>query len=158
VLGAAGLPEPAVAGNVLRTETTLVLSFRLPPTADPRAAREAVEKILTTDVPYGARVELGGWRMLSGWDAPPAAPWLSEVLGQVGDQVFGKECQTIGSGGGIPFLELLGRRYPQAQFLSTGACASDSNMHAPDEWLDIPFAEKVTEAVGYVLDGHARAR
>jgi acetylornithine deacetylase/succinyl-diaminopimelate desuccinylase-like protein len=158
VLGAAGLPEPAAAGNVLRTETTLVLSFRLPPTVDARAAREAVEKVLTTNVPYGARVELGGWLMFNGWEAPASAPWLREALRQVGDQVFGRASQTIGIGGGIPFLEMLGRRYPRAQIVSTGALGSDSNMHAPDEWLDIPFAAKVTEAMAYVLDGHARAR
>ena len=48
VLGAAGLPEPAAAGNVLRTETTLALGFRLPPTADSGAARvtEAMAYVL----------------------------------------------------------------------------------------------------------------
>jgi acetylornithine deacetylase/succinyl-diaminopimelate desuccinylase-like protein len=158
VLGAAGLPEPASAGNVLRTETTLALGFRLPPTADSRAAREAVEKVLTTDVPYSARVELGGWLTFNGWEASALAPWLREVVGQVGEQVFGKACQTIGIGGGIPFLEMLARRYPSAQIVSTGALGLDSNMHAPDEWLDIPFATKVTEAMAYVLDGHAHAR
>ena len=155
VLGAGGLPEPAAAGNVLRTETSLALSFRLPPTADAHVARKAVEKVLTTDVPYGAHVELDEGLLFNGWEAPPLAPWLSDALGQAGERIFGAACQAIGVGGGIPFLEMLSRRYPRAQFLSTGALGSDSNMHAPDEWLDIPFAAKVTEAVGYVLDGHA---
>src|ERR1700761_7575488 len=34
-IGAAGLPQPANAGNVLRPGTALAISVRLPPTADP---------------------------------------------------------------------------------------------------------------------------
>ena len=58
VIGAAGLPEPADAGNVLRAWTTLTLSFRIPPLVDAAAALAELEQALTTDVPLGARVEL----------------------------------------------------------------------------------------------------
>ena len=58
VTGASGLPEPADAGNVLRASTSLKLSFRLPPTADSRAALAELEQALTTDVPNHAQVEL----------------------------------------------------------------------------------------------------
>jgi acetylornithine deacetylase/succinyl-diaminopimelate desuccinylase-like protein len=157
VLGSSGLPQPAAAATMLPLRTTLRLGFHLPPTVDAWAAREAVEKILTTDVPYGARVELGGWQMFNGWAAPPMAPWLSGVLGQIGDEVFGRESQAIGLGHGMPFLAMLGRRYPGAQIVSTGAVGPDSNIHGPDEWLDIPFATKLTEAVACILDRHAHA-
>jgi hypothetical protein len=30
-------------------------------------------------------------------------------------------------------------------------------MHVPDEWLNLAFAQKVTEAVAHVLDAHALA-
>jgi acetylornithine deacetylase/succinyl-diaminopimelate desuccinylase-like protein len=40
--------------------------------------------------------------------------------------------------------------------LVTGTIGADSNMHVPDEWLNIPFARRVTEAVAHVLDAHAR--
>jgi hypothetical protein len=30
-------------------------------------------------------------------------------------------------------------------------------MHVPDEWLNISFAQQVTEAVAHVLDAHARS-
>jgi acetylornithine deacetylase/succinyl-diaminopimelate desuccinylase-like protein len=157
VIGAAGLPEPAAAGNVLRASTSLVLSFRIPPLADAQAARSALEKILTTDVPYGARVELTGWKAENGWNAPAMAPWLAAALAQVGGQVFAEPHGSIGLGGSVPFMELLGRLYPRAQFLATGALGTDSNMHVPDEWLNIAFARQVTEAVAHVLDAHARS-
>jgi acetylornithine deacetylase/succinyl-diaminopimelate desuccinylase-like protein len=157
VTGAGGLPDPAVAGAVLRAWTSLRLSFRLPPSADAEAARAALEKILTTDVPYGAQVEVGDFMVMNGWHAPALAPWLASALRQVGDRVFGKPCQNMGIGGGIPFMEMLGRRYPRAQFVVTGALGGDSNAHVPDEWLHIPFAVQVTEAVAHLLDAHARA-
>jgi acetylornithine deacetylase/succinyl-diaminopimelate desuccinylase-like protein len=156
VIGAAGLPEPAMAGNVLRASTSLVLSFRIPPMTDASAARSALEKTLTTDVPYGAKVELSHWEAASGWNAPAIAPWLAAGLGEVAERVFGEPHRSIGIGGSIPFMELLGRRYPAAQFLVTGALGTDSNMHVPDEWLNIGFAEQVTEAVAHILDAHAR--
>jgi acetylornithine deacetylase/succinyl-diaminopimelate desuccinylase-like protein len=157
VVGAGGLPEPAVAGAVLRASTSLRLSFRIPPTVDADTARAGLVRILTTDVPYGARVEVTDFLTGNGWHAPDPAPWLSSALDQVGDRVFGKPCRTLGIGGGIPFMELLGRRYPRAQFVVTGAVGSDSNMHVPDEWLNILFAQRVTEAVAHILDAHARS-
>lgn len=157
VVGAAGLPEPAKAGNVLRTSTTLRLSLRIPPTADTRAALVELEKALTTDVPYGARVELTDVIAQDGWNAPALAPWLTDTLNQVGDTILGERHRGLGIGGSIPFMTMLADRYPDAQFLVTGALGSDSNMHVPDEWLNLPFAAKVTEAIAHVLDAHANA-
>jgi len=85
------------------------------------------------------------------------APWLTAALDRVGETVFGQPHRTKGAGGSVPFMELLGRLYPQAQFLATGALGTDSNMHVPDEWLNIGFATQVTEAVAYLLDAHARS-
>ena len=46
VVGAEGLPAAKTAGNVLRPETTLKYSLRLPPTKDPKEAEEAFVKIV----------------------------------------------------------------------------------------------------------------
>ncbi len=155
VIGASGLPEPADAGNVLRTSTTLALSFRLPPTADSQAALDAISKALTTDVPYGATVELSGVEAADGWNAPELSPWLAKALDKVSDEVFGKPYGSMGLGGSIPFMGLLGQKYPEAQFLVTGALGPDSNAHVPDEWLHLDYAQQVTEAIATVLDAHA---
>jgi acetylornithine deacetylase/succinyl-diaminopimelate desuccinylase-like protein len=157
VIGAAGLPAPADAGNVLRAWTALSLSFRIPPMADARAALAELAKTLTTDVPLGAQVELSNTAAENGWHAPPMAPWLAAGLDEACGLVFGKPHAEIGIGGSIPFMELLGRLYPKAQFVVTGALGTDSNMHVPDEWLNIGFATQVTEAVAHLLDAHARS-
>ncbi|MBW4715568.1 M20/M25/M40 family metallo-hydrolase [Saccharothrix obliqua] len=156
VIGADGLPAPEDAGNVLRPFTTLVLSFRLPPTADSKASVEAVKRLLTTDVPYGAVVELSRIEAADGWNAPDLAPWLRDTLDVVGDEVFGAPWRTVSLGGSIPFMGLLHEAYPQAQFLVTGAVGPDSNCHVPDEWLHLAHAARVTEAVAVVLDAHTR--
>jgi acetylornithine deacetylase/succinyl-diaminopimelate desuccinylase-like protein len=156
VIGASGFPEPASAGNVLRDSSTLALSFRLPPTADSAAARNAVEKALTTGVPYSAKVELAGVEHAGGWNAPEPARWLADALEQVSEQVFGAGWRALGLGGSIPFMGLLAARYPEAQFLVTGVLGPDSGAHVPDEWLYLTQAERITETVAWMLDAHAR--
>ncbi|MQA10000.1 MAG: M20/M25/M40 family metallo-hydrolase [Pseudonocardiaceae bacterium] len=155
VIGASGFPEPLDAGNVLRPFSTLTLSFRVPPTADSAAALAAVEKALTVDVPYDARVSLSRTESADGWNAPTMAPWLSSALDTVSESVFGASWRTVGLGGSIPFMGLLARQYPEAQFVITGALGPDSNAHVPDEWLHLEHAQRVTEAVAHVLHAHA---
>lgn len=158
IIGGAGLPLPQDAGNVLRPFTTLTLSFRLPPLVDPAVALAAVERVLTTDVPYGAKVTLSRQEAGPGWNAPSTAPWLHEALDVVSTTVFdGSQSLTLGLGGSIPFMGTLGVAYPEAQFVVTGALSTDSNPHVPDEWLHIPHAKRVTESVALLLDAHARA-
>lgn len=156
ITGAAGLPDVTEAGAVLRAATSVRLSFRLPPTADAAAAASAVTRLTTKDVPYDAHASLSDVVAQDGWSAPDMPSWLADSLDDVGDRVFGAECQFLGLGGGIPFMQMLGLAYPAAAFLVTGAIGADSNMHVPDEWLNIPFAGRVTDALAHVLDAHAR--
>ncbi|MBO0841321.1 MAG: peptidase dimerization domain-containing protein, partial [Sciscionella sp.] len=154
ITGADGLPAPTDAGNVLRPSTTLCLSFRLPPTVDSHAALAAIRTALTTDVPYGATVSLSGEEAADGWNAPRLAPWLASTLDSASTEVFGAPMRTIAVGGSIPFMGLLHKAYPNAQFVITGALGPGSNAHVPDESLDIDYATKLTEAIAVILDAH----
>lgn len=58
ITGVDGIPPTAKAGNVIRASTTVKVSIRLPPTLDANKARAIIEPLLTTDVPYGAHVQL----------------------------------------------------------------------------------------------------
>ena len=156
VIGGGGLPESSLAPAALRPETTLRLSIRTPPTANMATARAALEKALTTDVPYGAQVTLRDFVTLSGWSANPPSPWLATALDELTGPVFSEPYRQLGIGGGIPFMEMLGHKYPDADFVVTGAIGADSNMHVPDEWLNIKYAEQVTAAIALILDAHAR--
>ncbi len=155
VIGADGLPKPGEAGNVLRPSTTLVLSFRLPPTADPYKALDAIHGALSTDVPYGAEIHFGRTEAMPGWNAPQLTPWLRSALDAASEELFDEDWRTMGLGGSIPFMGLLHDAYPRAQFVVTGALGPGSNAHVPDESLHLPYAAKVTSAIAYVLDAHA---
>ena len=48
----------------------------------------------------------------------------------------------MGEGGTIPFMGMLGRRFPKAQFLITGVLGPHSNAHGPNEFLHVPTARR----------------
>jgi acetylornithine deacetylase/succinyl-diaminopimelate desuccinylase-like protein len=149
-----GLPPTTSAGNVLRPYTTLHLSFRLPPTCDAAAAQAAVERALTSDPPYGARVTYTG-ESAPGWNAPSFEPWLSDALAEASELAFGTTSKSFGEGGTIPFMGMLGDKFPDAQFVITGVLGPGSNAHGPNEFLDVPTARKVTRVLAEVLRTHA---
>ena len=72
-------------------------------------------------------------------------------------EAFGQPPGALGIGGSIPFMAMLGHRFPEAQFLVTGVMGPGSNAHGPNEFLDLPTARRVTSCVAGVLDAHARA-
>ncbi|MGE0310965.1 MAG: M20/M25/M40 family metallo-hydrolase [Lautropia sp.] len=151
VTGAAHLPGIADAGNVLRPKTSLKLSMRLPPTVDAEAASATLKAILERDPPYGARVRFSAEHAANGWHAPPTAPWLLASLEAASTAAFGKPLAWIGEGGTIPFMDMLGRHFPQAQFMITGVLGPHSNAHGPNEFLDIGYAKRLTAAVAGVV-------
>ena len=151
VTGAADLPLPRDAGNVLRPRTTLKLSMRLPPTVDADQATAAMKAALERDPPYRARVSFEADHAAVGWSAPPTAPWLARALEDASQRAFGRPVAWIGEGGTIPFMAMLGDRFPTAQFLITGVLGPQSNAHGPDEFLHIGYAKKLSVAVASVL-------
>lgn len=156
VVGADGLPPAARAGNVLRPSTTLKLSFRLPPNVDHEAARVAITEALTANAPYGAQVSFTDVDGGPGWDAPATAPWLEAALDAASEASFGQSARSFGEGGSIPFMGMLGEKFPQAQFVITGVLGPDSNAHGPNEYLHVPTARRLTMAVAHLLDAHSR--
>ncbi|MGD8429843.1 MAG: M20 family metallopeptidase [Ectothiorhodospiraceae bacterium] len=156
VTGADGLPGLDSAGNVLRPRTVLRLSLRLPPTVNGGAATQAVKSLLETDPPYGAKVEFRDGGAVTGWNAPPLEQWLADTVQQASRDWFGKPAVQLGEGGSIPFMGMLGERFPRAQFLITGVLGPGSNAHGPNEFLHVPTAKRVTGAVATVLAGHAQ--
>jgi len=155
VIGADGLPPTARAGNVLRPRTSLKLSFRIPPTCDPATAAAAIKSALEADPPYGARVEFGDLDHGPGWNAPATAAWLSTALDDASNATFGAPARTFGEGGSIPFMGMLGERFPDAQFVITGVLGPDANAHGPNEYLHVPTARRLTMSVAHLLDAHA---
>jgi acetylornithine deacetylase/succinyl-diaminopimelate desuccinylase-like protein len=156
ITGADGLPPIASAGNVLRPKTALKLSLRLPPTLDGEAASIELKRLLEADPPYGATVRFEADQGATGWNAPATAPWLTSALSRASQDWFGRAAIAMGEGATIPFIAMLGERYPAAQFLITGVLGPGANAHGPNEFLHIPTAMRLTGCVAQVLAAHAR--
>src|SRR6188768_977085 len=155
ITGAEGLPPIESAGNVLRPVTRLKLSLRVPPRLDAKSAALQVKDVLEKDPPYGAKVRFSGDGGSNGWDAPPLAPWLASALETASLRHFGRPAMYLGEGGSIPFMAMLGEKFPKAQFCITGVLGPGSNAHGPNEFLHLPTARKLTLCVADVLAAHA---
>jgi acetylornithine deacetylase/succinyl-diaminopimelate desuccinylase-like protein len=156
VTGADGLPPVGSAGNVLLPELSFKLSLRLPPTTEPTRAAKALQETLERDPPYGAQVTFESEGGTAGWNAPAFAPWLEESITRASQKIYGRDAVHIGCGGSIPFMGMLGARFPQTQFFITGVLGPHANAHGPNEFLHIDYATKLTACVSLVLADHAR--
>ena len=157
VIGASGLPESSEAGNVLRPETTLRLSLRLPPTVNGDAAGRAVAEALTREPPQGAEVGFRAAGGANGWNAPSFAGWLGDSLARGSENWFGRPAVFMGEGGSIPLMNLLGEQFPAARFLVTGVLGPGSNAHGPNEFLHLPMARRLCGVVAEALAAQSDA-
>jgi acetylornithine deacetylase/succinyl-diaminopimelate desuccinylase-like protein len=78
-------------------------------------------------------------------------------MNSASETYFGKPVAYHGEGGSIPFMGMLGTRFPKAQFLITGVLGPNSNAHGPNEFLDLKTAKNITACVAQVVaDFHTR--
>jgi Peptidase dimerisation domain. len=125
-IGMDGLPTPGNAGNVLRPHTSARLSLRLPPTLDAEQA-EARSRPCCWPIRPMARHRVRGGRAATGWNAPALAPWLERSLAAASEAAFGAPPAYMGEGGSIPFMAMLGEKFPKR------------NSSSPACWARIPM-------------------
>ena len=154
IVGSDGLPPTANAGNVLRPYTTLQLSMRIPPEVDAKKATKAIEDVLKNNIPYDATVDLDFEEAADGWNAPETSQWLLDAIEKASNNFFNERPCSIGEGGTIPFMAMLGEQFPDAQFVITGVLGPKSNAHGPNEFLHIPFAKKLTCCISSILSDY----
>lgn len=151
VTGADGFPSIANAGNVMRPITALKLSMRLPPLVHPKNAAAVMTEALTQTPPYQAKVAFNVGDGSKGWNAPILSEWLAKAANEASQFYYGKPAAYIGEGGTIPFMGMLGEKFPEAQFMITGVLGPHSNAHGPNEFLHLDMVRKLTSCVSYVL-------
>ena len=151
VVGSDGLPPTANAGNVLRPFTTLQLSMRIPPIVDSKNAKNAIHKALSENIPYNASVDLHFEEAADGWNAPETRTWLLDAIEKASVNFFKEKPCSISEGGTIPFMAMLGKQFPNAQFVITGVLGPQSNAHGPNEFLHIPFAKRLTACISSII-------
>ena len=151
VPGLSGLPAVEDAAAVLRPNLSLKISLRLPPTVDAKVSADRLKSLLEADPPYGALVDFNIDMISPGWNAPPVKEQLQKVVNSASARAFGRPAASMGGGGGIPFLSMLGERFPEVQFLVTGVLGPQSNAHGPNEFLHVPSAKRLTASLAYIL-------
>ena len=156
VIGIDGIPPIKDGGNVLLPFSAANLSFRLPPTADSKKAMQEIEKTLLSDPPNSCEVSLKWEKAANGWNAPSCKPWLNDAINESSKEIFGKPARAMGEGGTIPFMAMLGERYPQAQFVITGVLGPNSNAHGPNEFIHIPFAKRLNTCIALILSNYQK--
>ena len=128
-------------GNVLRPRTALKLSLRIPPTLD------APERGAPSE--GAAREESAVRREVRFEQATPSpagtprrsAAGSAESLERASQApTSGSPPMSVGEGGSIPFMGMLGEQFPEAQFVITGVLGPGSNAHGPNEFLHVPTA------------------
>jgi acetylornithine deacetylase/succinyl-diaminopimelate desuccinylase-like protein len=154
ITGVGGLPPLDSAGNVLRPFTAVKVSLRLPPTLDASKVGDVLKKLLEKDPPYGAKVQFDLEKASAGWNAPQLSPWLERSVDAASRAYFGAPPAYNGEGGTIPFMGMLGEKFPRAQFLITGVLGPHSNAHGPNEFLHVPTGKKLTMCVAKVVADH----
>lgn len=154
VIGCDGIPANANAGNVTLPKLAVKLSMRLPPTCDATKAAQALKTILEKEPPNHSKVQFELHESASGWNAPAEEKWLAESAHNASKKYFGKDAVYLGEGGSIPFMGMLGKKFPQAQFLITGVLGPESNAHGPNEFLHLPTGKKLTACVAQVIADH----
>lgn len=151
VTGAEGFPSLQNAGNVLRPYTAFKLSLRLPPLVDAAQAVQDLKTLLEDNAPYQAKVTFEPESAATGWNAPATAPWFEQALHAASQAQFGAPCGFIGQGGTIPLMNLLSQGFPRAQMMVCGVLGPKSNAHGPNEFLHVPFAQRLTASVAEVI-------
>jgi acetylornithine deacetylase/succinyl-diaminopimelate desuccinylase-like protein len=154
VTGAENLPALENAGNVTLPNLTLKLSMRIPPTCHPDTAAAAIKNVLESNPPFNAKVSYDPKELGPGWNAPSQSEWLTQAAEKASQHFFGKNAVYLGEGGSIPFMGMLGEKFPEAQFLITGLLGPKSNAHGPNEFLHIPTGKKLTCCVAEVIAEH----
>ena len=150
-IGARGFPDIQDAGNAMRPFTTLQLSLRVPPLCDPMKITKELEKLFTSNPPYGAKVKFEFCSAAAGWAATSMQPWLDHALNTASKTYFGKPSLKISEGGSIGVITLLHQAFPNAQFVLTGVSGPHSNEHGPNESLCLPAAQKLACCLANIL-------
>jgi len=78
----------------------------------------------------------------------------AKAVTEASQEAFGQPVAYMGEGGTIPFMGMLGDKFPKTQFVIAGVQGPHSNAHGPNQFLHIPTGKKVTVATALMIAAH----
>jgi len=151
VTGLDGAPPLSSASSVMLPSLTIVCSIRLPPTVSGSTAEQAIRSALLTNPPHNAEITISNLHVDEGWAMTLLPAGLVQTCEEAAGLYFGREPRSAGRGGSIPFVKALQQLFPGTSVLLWGAAGPDSSPHGPDERLNLPYYERVTCCLAYLL-------
>lgn len=133
-----GIDAPPVAGasNIVIPEATARISVRIVPGSDPQAQLAAIETHLKAHAPRGVQLEIGDHKVFGAWKAAEGGP-ATKLAEQAMTEAFGAPCESHGSGGSIPLVQVLLDTSPGSEAILWGAEDEEkARIHGPDESVD----------------------
>lgn len=129
-------PQLNEAINQLLPSATAKISLRLAPGEDPQHAMAALRRHLESNAPWGTKVTVV--------EGATGEPFALDTTGEAYDafrtafrEAWGGDTIDMGSGGSIPFVAAFSEAYPDASILLTGAGDPTSQIHGPNESVDL---------------------
>ncbi|WP_262848253.1 M20/M25/M40 family metallo-hydrolase [Mumia quercus] len=150
VLGMDAVPVDK-ASNVLQPTARAVVAMRIPPGQDPHDAIEKLMAHLRAVAPWHVQVDVHEDKVSPPFSQPTdgrAFGLMREALATA----YGREVETVGSGGSIPLLDTLRDVAPEADFVLIGAQdAARANIHGPNESVDPSEIENMALAQALLI-------
>ena len=129
--------------TVLAVEAVANVSIRLAPGQDPEEIAPEFERLLREATPEGADLAVDLW----GWSAPGLVDQSSKAI-QLGldafERALGARPLLIRSGGTLPIVPALEQK--GIPTIVTGFSLPDSNIHSPNERMEVEYLPKGLEA------------
>jgi acetylornithine deacetylase/succinyl-diaminopimelate desuccinylase-like protein len=139
------------ASNQVLPRASAIVSCRIVPDQDPDDVYRMLERTLTKDPPWGAKVTCKSLGAVNWWMTDPNGPAFEAALGAL-EAGYGVEPVSIGCGGSIGFVGPLAELFGGAPALLLGIEDPRSNAHAPDESLDRGILRKLTASLAHLFD------
>ena len=133
-----GVDAPSVEGaaNALLPSARAKVSMRIAPGQDPVAAMDALAAHLEAAAPWGAEVVVHRGALGEAFALEASGP-AYDAWNRGFATAWGTEGVSIGIGGSIPFVASFSEAMPNAEILLTGVVDPTSNIHGPDESVDL---------------------
>ena len=138
------------AKTVLPAKAMAKISMRLVPDQDPdeiaRLFTERVQRLAPAGVTVEVREHHDGWP----WAADPAHP-VFDAADAALKAAFGSDPVYIREGGSIPIIPLFEQTF-KAPVVLLGFGLPGSNLHAPNEWIDLATYHQGIETIARFYD------
>ena len=138
------------AKTVLPAKAMAKISMRLVPDQDPKDIERKFTEYVKSLAPEGVTVTVKPFHGGLPWAADPTGP-VFEAAAAALRETFGRDPVYVREGGSIPIIPLFERTF-EAPVLLLGFGLPGSNLHAPNEWIDLETYHKGIETVARFYD------